>query len=227
MNILDQDIKYLKGVGPARASLLNAELGISTVEDLLWHFPYKYVDRSVIHTIRSLQEDMPYVQLRGQILDIESDGTGHKRRLKATFTDGTGYIELVWFNSIKYIERSLRVNKVYLILGKPSSFNGRFSIIHPEMDEEKSASPDAPSPAAERPALTPHYHTTEKMKRAALASRQISDLVRNALAAVKSDIPETLPPPIIAAHGLEPLLPALRTVHFPQRPTVFRPHAVD
>ena len=208
MDILSQDVKYLKGVGPNRAKLLLDELQVATVRDLLYVLPYKYIDRSVIHTIRDLVDDMPYVQLRGRLLDIETEGMGRKRRLKAVFTDGTGYLDLVWFNSIKIMEKNLRVDQVYLILGKPSSFNGRMSIVHPEMEKAEEAKLVGRT-------MQPHYHTTEKMKRAAFSSRLISDLVHNAFERLPQELPETLPSYLIKEHQLMSLGEALRIVHQP------------
>ena len=208
MDILNQDVKYLKGVGPNRAKLLLDELQVATVRDLLYVLPYKYIDRSVIHTIRQLVDDMPHVQLRGRILDIETEGMGRKRRLKAVFTDGTGYLDLVWFNSIKIMEKNLRVDQVYIILGKPSSFNGRMSIVHPEMEKAEDVKLVGRT-------MQPHYHTTEKMKRSGFSSRVISDLVRNAFERLPHDFPETLPAYLINEHQLMPLGDALRMVHQP------------
>lgn len=208
MQILEQDIKYLKGVGPVRAKLLGDELKIFTVQDLLYMVPYKYIDRTVIHTISALQEDLPYVQLRGRLLGIETEGEGRRRRLKAMFTDGTGYVELVWFNGIKAVERSLRVDRTYLLLGKPTSFNGRFSIVHPELEPADAS----PAPAA---AMRPHYRTTDKMKRSSLTSRALSELVRNAFTLLGGNIEETLPSYIIKEYNLNPLSSSLQTLHFP------------
>ena len=130
-DILNQDIKFLKGVGPNRAKTLGDELKVFTVRDLLYTFPFKYIDRSVIYTIRELREDMSYVQIVGKITDLETEGEGRKHRLKAIFTDGTGFVEIVWFNAFKYIEKNLRFDQKYLLFGKPSSFNGRISFAHP------------------------------------------------------------------------------------------------
>ena len=107
MDILNQNVKYLKGVGPNRAQLLLKELQVETVRDLLYNFPYKYIDRSVIHRISQLIDNMPYVQLQGQLLSIDMEGEGYKKRLKAVFTDGSGYVDLVWFNGTKVIEKKL------------------------------------------------------------------------------------------------------------------------
>ena len=208
MDILGQDVKYLKGVGPNRAKLLLDELQVATVRDLLYVMPYKYIDRSVIHTINQLMDDMPHVQLKGMLVDIETEGEGRKRRLKAVFTDGTGYVDLVWFNGIKALENNLKVNQLYLILGKPSSFNGRMSIVHPEMEKAEDVKLVGRT-------MQPHYHTTEKMKRSGFTSRLISDLIRNAFERLSSDIPETMPDYLIRSHHLISLSEALRIVHQP------------
>lgn len=208
MQILDQDIKYLKGVGPVRAKVLGEELKVFTVQDLLYVFPYKYIDRTVVHTIAGLQEDMPYVQLRGRLLSIDTEGEGRRRRLKAVFTDGTGYVELVWFNGIKAVERNLRLDKSYLLLGKPAAFNGRISFVHPELETADTASA---APAT----MQPHYRTTEKMKRSSLTSRAFSDLMRNAFALLNDKLEETLPSYMIKEYNLADLLLSLQTVHFP------------
>ncbi len=210
-DVLSQDIKYLKGVGPARAKMLGDELKIFTVRDLLYTFPYKYIDRTVVHTISQLQDDMPHVQLVGRLTDLNTEGEGYKRRLKAIFTDGTGYVELVWFNAFKQIEKTLDLRKRYILFGKPSAFNGRLSFAHPELD----ACPDEGVPTGQALALQPHYHTTDKMKRAFFTSRRMGELVKTALDLVDGRLDETLPAYIIGDHNLMSLLPALRTAHFP------------
>ena len=118
MNILDQDIKYLQGVGPQRAQILATELGIHTLGDLLTYYPYKYVDRSKIYNISDINGNMPYVQVCGRILSFESQGEGRSKRLIAHFTDGTGYIDLVWFQGIKYALKTCDTNVKYVIFGK-------------------------------------------------------------------------------------------------------------
>lgn len=210
MNYLDQDVKYLKGVGPVRADLLRKELQVSTIRDLLYVFPYKYIDRSVVHKIRDLQEGMPYVQLRGQIVDFELEGAGRKRRLKAVFSDGTGFVELVWFNSISMVEKSLKISKTYLLLGKPVSWNGRFSMAHPEMEVVENSGHQPQK-------MQPHYHLTEKMKRSGVNSRMISDWVNNALSNLKTPMSESLPPYFCERYGLLPLDTAIRTLHHPAK----------
>ena len=150
---LQTDIKYLKGVGPLRAKTLGEDLNIFTLRDLLYNFPYKYIDRSVIHQIKNLTDGMPYVLLRGQIVSKNIEGTGRRERLVALFSDGTGYVELVWFNCIKTLEKKLAFNHTYVLLGKPTSFNGRISIAHPELE-------DAQTTESQPLTMQPHYHTS-------------------------------------------------------------------
>ena len=138
MNILTQDIKYLQGVGPQRASLLSNELGITTVGDLLAYYPYKYVDRSQIYKICDIDGNMPYVQICGQILSFDSVGEGYAKRLIARFADRTGVVDLVWFQGIKYAAKNYVCRKSYIVFGKPTVFNGRIQIAHPEIE----AAPD-------------------------------------------------------------------------------------
>ncbi len=208
-NVLQQDIKYLKGVGPARAKILGEQLGIFTVGDLLYTFPYKYIDRSTVYTIRQLQDDMPYVQLRGQILDFETEGSGRKRRIKAVFTDGTGFVDLVWFNGIKYVEKNLKVNQTYILLGKPASFNGRFSFAHPEI-EKYDALAGLPK------TMQPFYRTSDKLKRSSITSKTLGDLVSNAFELINTPLEETLPGSILQEHNLIGLTAALRSIHHPE-----------
>ncbi len=184
-------------------------MGIVTTGDLLHTFPFKYIDRSTVYTIRQLQDDMPYVQLRGQILDFEAEGAGRKRRLKATFTDGTGYVDLVWFAGLKFIEKSLKVNHTYILLGKPTAFMGRYSFAHPEL-ESYDAAEDLPK------TMQPFYRTSDKMKRSSITSRTIGELVKNAFALITAPLEESLPPGIIRQYNLLPLTEALHTIHHPK-----------
>lgn len=137
-NPLLQDIKFLQGVGPNRASILEKELAIRTVGDLLYYYPYKYVDRSRIYRICEIDGNMPYIQLCGEILSFEAIGEGRGRRLTAHFSDGTGVVDLVWFQGIKYITQNYDCHKPYIIFGKPTVFNGRINVAHPEIDVLKN-----------------------------------------------------------------------------------------
>lgn len=207
-DILSQDIQYLKGVGPARAKLLNSELDVYTLKDLLYTFPYKYVDRTIIHRIQDLEEDMPQVQLVGQIVDFERVTKGPHKRIVATFTDGTGYIELVWFKALKYINETIKANVPYLILGKPTVFGRRFSIAHPEIEKYGEES-------TRQNQFQAFYSTTELLKKRNISSKVISHLISNAFDAVQGKLAETLSPSIINEKGLLSLEKALYDVHYP------------
>lgn len=203
------DVKYLKGVGPCRAALLAKELRVQTVEDLIRICPYKYIDRTVIHRIADLKENMPYVQLKGQVVDIEEEGTGRAKRLKATFTDGTGFVELVWFNGIKAIQHRIKISTTYLLLGKPSIFNHRFSLSHPEMDDAAQANMQS----LKMQAL---YHTTDAMKRANITSRWMQEAINRALLEItRTDLADPLPQYVRKQFGLMDLYQALQTLHSP------------
>lgn len=226
--ILQQDVKYVKGVGPVRADLLHKELGISTLGDLLFTFPYRYDDRSEVQRICDLMEGMPAVQIKGRILEFFKEGAGHKQRLIATFTDGTGYCELVWFRGIKYVEKTVKANCEYLVFGKPTFFKNRFNIGHPEMTpvSVEASLPSAGTSlsleeAPPRPvgaALVPHYHTTDRMKNAGLNSRALAKIIAAAwdIVVSKGGLEETLSPEIIAQRHLIPLNEAMRVVHQPR-----------
>lgn len=210
INPLETDIKYLKGVGPMRAKVLGEDLGVFTLRDMLYNFPYKYIDRSVIHRVADIIDGMPYVLLKGQIVNKNIEGTGHRERLVATFTDGSGYIELVWFNSIKMWNNRLLYNHTYVLLGKPNNFNGRYNIPHPELE-------DAQTTQQQPLTMQPHYHTSERMKRMGIASRQMADMVENAFKLLEGHvISEVLPDYLLRRYNLMPLDEALHKVHHPQ-----------
>lgn len=207
--ILQTDIKYVKGVGPLRAKLLAEELGIFTLRDLLCHFPYKYIDRSVIHSISSLVEGMPYVLLKGQVVAKNVEGSGRRERLTALFSDGTGTVELVWFNSLRTWDKRLLYNHTYLLLGKPTWFNGHLNIAHPELEEADAAS-DQPL------AMQPHYHTTERMKKQGVTSHTLAGLVQRAFEMVQGrSLPDPLPEYLRNRYNLQPFMQALHTLHHP------------
>ena len=130
-----RNIKYLPGVGEQRATLLNRELGIHSLNDLLYYFPYKYIDRSKVFKVSELGGQLQHVQLVGEIRSFEEMGEGASRRLVAHFTDGTAFVDLVWFRGIKFVKNKLQLGKQYVIFGKPSMFNGRVNIAHPDVDD--------------------------------------------------------------------------------------------
>lgn len=216
IDLSQRDIKFLQGVGPQRATLLQKELNIRSFWDLLYYFPYKYVDRSRIYTIRELNGNMPYIQLKGRILSFETLGEGRQRRLVAHFSDGTGIVDLVWFQAIKYIVGHYKLNTDYLLFGKPTVFNGRINVAHPDLDEVKELTLSSIG-------LQPYYNTTEKMKRNLLNSQAIEKLMRNLFSLLdKEQMEETLPQFLVQKHHLMPLNDALRQIHFPQNADALR-----
>ena len=214
-DITTRDIKYLQGVGPQRAAMLNKELNIFSLRDLLYYFPYKYVDRSRLYYIHEIDGNMPYIQLKGQILSFETIGEGRQRRLVAHFSDGTGVVDLVWFQGIKYLMGRYKAHEEYIVFGKPTVFNGRVNIAHPDIDPAKDLTLSTMG-------LQPYYNTTEKMKRAGLNSHALEKLMTNAFALLQGEMPETLSPRIVEEHHLMSLDEALRNIHFPQNPDRLR-----
>ncbi len=211
INPLQTDITYLKGVGPLRAKVLGEDLGIFTLRDMLYNFPYKYIDRSVIHRICDLVEGMPYVLLKGQIVAKNIEGSGRRERLVATFSDGTGYVDLVWFNYIKSFDKKIQYNRIYILLGKPNNFKGRYSIAHPELEDAELAQNEPLT-------MQPHYHTSERMKKQGFTSRTIEELVKKAFEMLKGkDIPESLPTYIKRRYNLLSLDEALHKIHHPKQ----------
>mgnify|MGYP001424644313 FL=1 len=208
LDLSTRDIKFLKGVGPKRAELLNKELNIYSLKDLITFYPYKYVDRSRIYAISELVGSMPYIQLRGHLTQFRVHGEGRKKRLVANFTDGTGFIELVWFRGVKYMASELKLETDYLIFGKPTVFNGRINIAHPEMEIASEV-------ALSTLGLKPYYNTTEKMKRSALNSQAVERLMKSVVDLLQYPIAETLPETILLKYHLMPLQHALRAIHFP------------
>ena len=211
-----RDIKFLQGVGPQRAAILNKELNVYSLHDLLYYFPYKYVDRSRLYYIHEIDGNMPYIQLRGRILTFETFGEGRQRRLVAHFSDGTGVVDLVWFQGLKYVTGKYKAGEEYVVFGKPTVFNGRINIAHPDID-----------PAGELKlsvmGLQPYYNTTEKMKRANLNSHALERLMKNLFHTLQREVfDETLSPTLIETYHLMSLTDALYNIHFPQMPELLR-----
>ena len=202
------DIKYLPGVGPKRADLLNKELEIHTYLDLLHYYPYKYIDRSKTYKISEIDGSMPYIQLRGRIVSYNTHGEGARRRLTALFSDGTGVIELVWFKGIRYITERYKPGTEYTLFGRPTLFNGKFNIAHPELDPIDDRIDNTTG-------LQGYYNTTEKMKNAFLNSKALQKMVYTLLTSIQAPLPETLPAPVIAHMQLMGITDALRNIHFP------------
>lgn len=214
-DLASRDIKYLSGVGPQRASVLNKELNIYSLHDLLYYFPYKYVDRSRIYYIHEIDGTMPYIQLKGEILGFETIGEGRQRRLIAHFSDGTGIVDLVWFQGIKFLVGKYKVHQEYIVFGKPSVFNGRVNIAHPDID-------NASELKLSTMGLQPYYNTTEKMKRSSLNSHAIEKMMSAVVQQLREPLSETLSPAILTEHHLMPLTEALMNIHFPANPELLR-----
>lgn len=204
-----RNIKYLPGVGEQRAALLGRELNIHSLYDLLYYFPYKYIDRSRVFKVSELGGNLQHVQLLGEIRSFEEMGEGASRRLVAHFTDGTAFVDLVWFRGIKFIKKRLDLNRQYVVFGKPNMFNGRVNIPHPDVD-------DASMLQLNKMGLQPYYNTTEKMKRSGLNSNAMAKLVQNLFALLEHEMEETLSPDIVQKHGLMSLDNALCIIHFPK-----------
>ncbi|MBQ8190508.1 MAG: ATP-dependent DNA helicase RecG [Bacteroidaceae bacterium] len=214
-DLATRDIKYLPGVGPQRAAVLEKELGIRSLHDLLYYFPYKYIDRSRLYYVHEIDGNMPYIQLRGQILSYEEAGEGYRKRLIAHFSDGTGVVDLVWFQGQKFVTGKYKVRTPYIVFGKPTVFGGRVNIAHPDIDP-------ADELVLSNMGLQPYYNTTEKMKHNWLNSRTIEKLMANLCDLIKDPLPETLPDYIIEKNHLVSLTEALMNIHFPKTPEDLR-----
>jgi ATP-dependent DNA helicase RecG len=208
-SVLDTEITYLKGVGTQRANILASELSIKTYRDLLYYFPYKYIDRSKFYAIRELNADMNFIQIKGKIIKVDILGQPRKQRLTATLYDGSSTIQLVWFKGVKWIKEQLKVNTEYVVFGKPTLFNNRFNFTHPEIEEL--------SKFKEKPDfnLQAYYNTTEKMKTKLLNSKAIHNLLLNLLPQLKNQIPETLPAYILKKYNLMNIYESLYNIHLP------------
>ena len=214
-DLTTRDIKYLSGVGPQKAAVLNKELEIYSLHDLLYYFPYKYVDRSRIYYIHEIDGNMPYIQLKGKILGFETFGEGRQRRLLAHFSDGTGVVDLVWFQGIKYVTNKYKLYEEYIVFGKPTVFNGRINVAHPDIDSPADLKLSSMG-------LQPYYNTTEKMKRSFLNSHAIEKMMATVIGQIQEPLSETLSPKLIADHHLMSLTDALRNIHFPSNPELLR-----
>ena len=209
-DILDQDIMYAPGVGPKRKEMLNKELGIQTFGDLLEYYPYKYVDRRRIYLTTELLESMSFIQLKGKILSFESFDMGRRnKRLVAHFSDGHGVVDLVWFAKSQYILNNYKVGEEYIVFGRPTVYGGRFQITHPEIDLAATAQLSTMG-------MQPHYHTTERMKKAGFSSRSLERTIKGLLQRMATPLPETLPPFITGPRHLISRDEAFRLIHYPQ-----------
>lgn len=211
-DFLDSEITYLSGVGPKRAELLNKELNIYTFRDLLYYFPYKYIDRTKFYKIAELDPDLPLVQIKGTIKGYYSEGRGQGKRLVADFQDETGTIKLVWFKGLRWITGTYSPGVEFIVFGKPTVFNGMINIIHPEIEAVSKMAGRLSS------ALQAQYSMTEKLKSQFITSKTISKLTGNLIKHLKLRIPETLPSYLVTKYNLMDLHDALTRIHFPANP---------
>lgn len=208
-DILAQDIKYIAGVGPQRQQILSKELRICCIGDLLEYYPYKYVDRTKVYKISELSADMPFVQIKGRILSYETFDMGpRKKRLVGHFGDGTGVMDLVWFSGTQYIVKNYKVGQEYIVFGKPTVFNRRIQIAHPDID-------DASALTLNDMGMQPYYVTTERMKKAGITSRSMERITKSLIAKMPA-LPETLPEYITQPLHLISRDDAMRMVHYPK-----------
>ncbi len=215
-HLQDTPIEFLKGVGPKRASTLTAEMGIRTFADLLFQYPFRYIDRSQFHKVSEIQNDLAYIQLRGRIGRLEKIGAKRASRLVAEFYDDSGRIELVWFKGISWVERSVNAGEEYIVFGKPSQFKGKWNIAHPELEKASEHS------VALNSQLQPVYHSSEKLTAQGLHSKGIARLQWALQEQVGGKMPENLTPTLIQDLRLMPRNAALREVHFPSNPNTLQ-----
>lgn len=211
-NPLDNDIKFVSGVGEARAKLLAKEIGVHTLRDMLYHFPFRYIDRTQMYQIKDINEHSgsAYVQFRAKVTGKSFTGEGRKRRFSIVVSDGTGKAELIWFQGIKWVEKRFELGREYVIFGRPSFFRGELSMVHPEMElVEKALSRKVES------GLQGIYSTTEKLS-SALGTKGIYNIICSLWGNVQGHIEEYMPEYIRQRYGLITLEEALYNIHFPQ-----------
>ncbi len=210
------ELKYLVGVGPKRAELIEAELKIHSVDELIGYFPYRYVDKSRIYKISEIDGNMPYILLRGRFVTFEEVGAGANRRLVGRFTDDSGVIECVWFKGIKYILNSVDRGREYLLFGKPAVFQNSYNIAHPELETSSDEAVDNTQ------GLVGMYNTTEKMKRAGLTTRALQKIILGYFQRNPAPFSETLPAYVVERMHLMNYNQAIRQIHFPANPENLR-----
>jgi len=209
MHILETPIDYLKGVGPARADLLKKELKIFTYSDLLYHYPFRYIDKTKIYKIADLVSDMPSVQLKGRIIKFEDRGQRKNKRLIGHFQDETGVIELVWFKGIRWIKSGVKLDSRYIVFGKPSVFQGTFNIVHPELDLQLQGQKSSVN-------LQAVYHSTELLNAKGLSSKAISKLIKTLLPLLNNQLEETLSHHLISKLNLPSREQSFFDLHCPK-----------
>ena len=228
-NGLEMDIQFLPGVGPKRAALLKKELEVSTTGDLLRLYPFRYIDKSSFVRIADARPDMAYVQLRARVLRVELFGQGGDaagvpsadglkfntvKRMSVWIGDGSGEMETVFFKGIKWMYEKLKVGSEYIFFGKPTAFNGRMNMVHPEVDAAGSANGQAQP--GESGTMTGVYPSTEKLKNGGVTGKVMNKLMEAALDRSLGYVQESMPEYLMRQCGLVPLHFALRNIHFPK-----------
>ena len=209
MHILETPIDYLKGVGPTRADLLKKELHIFTYGDLLHHYPFRYIDKSIVYKIADLTADMPFIQLKGQIIKFEEKGQKNSKRLIAHFKDETGILELLWFKGTRWIKSGVKLHTDYIVFGRPTAYKGIFNIVHPELDLQEEEQQISSS-------LQAVYHSTELLNAKGLSSRAIGKLTKALLPLLNNQLEETLSPHLISKLNLPTREQSFSDVHHPK-----------
>ena len=223
-NPLHTDIQFLPGVGSKRAALFRNELDVSTVGDLIKIYPFRYIDRSSIIPISSAAPDMAYIQIKARVTEINLIGAKGSiapedvryntvKRMSVLVSDGTGYMEMVFFKGIKWMHSKLKAGDEYIFFGKPSIFNGRLNMVHPEVDP--AAGQQASGSMMEN-TMTGVYPSTEKLRNGGITGKVMSRLMENALKTALPAIEEILPLELLQEKGLVPIHFALRNIHFPK-----------
>jgi ATP-dependent DNA helicase RecG len=212
--LLATPIAYLKGVGPQKAQVLQEELHIYTFQDLLYHFPYRYQDRSTFHDIALISNDDQYVQLKGRFTHITEIGSGRNKKLLGRFTDGSGTIDLVWFQGFQWIKGNLNVQDEFIAFGKPKFFQNNWNISHPELVKV--------TPGLERKGFEAFYPSTEKCQHKGLHSKGLNKLIASLFEQIAHQIPETLPDNICTELNLLPRIKALKEIHQPSSETLIK-----
>ena len=209
-NPLNNAVKFIPGVGEKRAKLLEKEIGVRTLGDLLYHFPYRYIDRTRIYRIDDIKDDsQAYIQLRARVEGMQVVGAGPKKRFRVVVSDGTGYAELVWFKGVAWVQKQLEANREYIIFGRPSFYNGTLNIVHPDVESTLTDS------VRFQPGVQGVYSTTERLNDGHINTKTLYTLVCNAWQQADGRIEETLPPEIIREYNLMGLRDALYNIHFP------------
>ncbi|MBL0046780.1 MAG: ATP-dependent DNA helicase RecG [Bacteroidetes bacterium] len=215
-SILETPIEYLKGVGTQRADILKKELHIFTYGDLLSHYPFRYIDRTKFYTVSEISESLQYVQLRGRIVHYEVIGEKRGKRLVAKFRDATGILELVWFQSYQWWSNNLKLNEEYVVFGKPSEFNGKFNMVHPELDLVSELAITLNSN------MQAMYNTSEKMKARGLDSRAIRKMQQTLVALISNSISEILPESLLVSLRMLNREEAIKNIHTPANPELLK-----